>query len=74
MELTILGSGGCMVIPRPLCACPVCRQAREKGIPYARSGPAAFLHDAGLLIDTPAEIAPCFVGEEGREKPGRAGH
>ncbi len=57
MRLTILGSGGCMVIPKPLCRCRVCREAREKGIPYARGGPAAFLHDVNLLIDTPAEIA-----------------
>jgi phosphoribosyl 1,2-cyclic phosphate phosphodiesterase len=57
MRLTVLGSGGCMVIPKPLCRCRVCREAREKGIPYSRGGPAAFLHDAGLLIDTPAEIA-----------------
>ena len=45
-----------MVIPKPLCRCRVCREAREKGVPYARSGPAAFLHDIKLLIDTPAEI------------------
>jgi phosphoribosyl 1,2-cyclic phosphate phosphodiesterase len=45
-----------MVIPKPLCRCPVCREAREKGIPYARAGPSAFLHDLNLLIDTPAEI------------------
>jgi len=57
MKWTILGSGGCAVIPKPLCQCPVCREAREKGVPYARSGPAAFLHDMNLLIDTPAEIA-----------------
>jgi phosphoribosyl 1,2-cyclic phosphate phosphodiesterase len=56
MKWTILGSGGCAVIPKPLCQCPVCREAREKGIPYARGGPAAFLHDINLLIDTPAEI------------------
>ena len=56
MKWTILGSGGCMVIPKPLCRCPVCREAREKGIPYARAGPSAFLHDLDLLIDTPAEI------------------
>jgi phosphoribosyl 1,2-cyclic phosphate phosphodiesterase len=46
-----------MVIPKPLCQCRVCRQAREKGIPYARTGPSAFLHDINLLIDTPAEIS-----------------
>ncbi|MFH1625570.1 MAG: MBL fold metallo-hydrolase [Pseudomonadota bacterium] len=45
-----------MVIPKPLCQCRVCQEAREKGVPYARAGPAAFLHDINLLIDTPAEI------------------
>lgn len=57
MKWTILGSGGCMVIPKPLCQCRVCREARNKGVPYARAGPSAFLHDIHLLIDTPAEIA-----------------
>ena len=56
MEITILGSGGCTVIPKPLCQCNICREAREKGVPYARSGPAIFIHDENLLIDTPAEI------------------
>ena len=45
-----------MVIPKPLCQCRVCREARKRGVPYARTGPAAFLHDINLLIDTPAEI------------------
>jgi phosphoribosyl 1,2-cyclic phosphate phosphodiesterase len=57
MELTILGSGGCMVIPKPLCKCRICDEARGKGVPYERTGPSAFLHDENLLIDTPAEIA-----------------
>lgn len=57
MRLTILGSGGCAVIPKPLCQCRVCLEARRKGLPYARTGPSAFLHDISLLIDTPAEIA-----------------
>ncbi|MDY6987797.1 MAG: MBL fold metallo-hydrolase [Thermodesulfobacteriota bacterium] len=57
MELTILGSGGCSVIPKPLCGCPVCEEARRKGAPYERTGPSAFIHDENLLIDTPAEIA-----------------
>ena len=56
MKWTILGSGGCMVIPKPLCRCRVCQEARGKGVPYARAGPSAFLHDINLLIDTPAEI------------------
>ncbi len=46
-----------MVIPKPLCRSRVCQEARKKGVPYARAGPAAFLHDINLLIDTPAEIA-----------------
>jgi phosphoribosyl 1,2-cyclic phosphate phosphodiesterase len=56
MRWTILGSGGCMVIPKPLCRCGVCREARKKGIPYSRAGPSALLHDVNLLIDTPADI------------------
>ena len=56
MKWTILGSGGCMVIPKPLCRCRICQEARRKGVPYARTGPSAFLHDINLLIDTPAEI------------------
>jgi phosphoribosyl 1,2-cyclic phosphate phosphodiesterase len=56
MKWTILGSGGCMVIPKPLCQCKICKEAREKGIPYSRSGPASFLHDINLLIDTPGDI------------------
>jgi len=57
MELTILGSGGCMVIPKPLCECRVCEEARIRGIPFSRSGPSFFVHDVSLLIDTPAEVA-----------------
>ncbi|MGD8984772.1 MAG: MBL fold metallo-hydrolase [Desulfobacteraceae bacterium] len=46
-----------MVIPKPLCQCRVCREARVKGRPYERTGPSAFIHDENILIDTPAEIA-----------------
>ena len=45
-----------MAIPKPLCRCEVCRQARKRGVPYSRAGPSAFLHDIHMLIDTPAEI------------------
>ena len=45
-----------MAIPKPLCECRVCREARYKGVPYERTGPSAYLQDANLLIDTPAEI------------------
>jgi len=56
MRWTILGSGGCTVIPKPLCRCTVCSEARRKGRPYERTGPSAFIHDENILIDTPAEI------------------
>ena len=46
-----------MVIPKPLCKCRVCHEARIKGAPYERKGPSVFIHDENLLIDTPAEIA-----------------
>ncbi len=46
-----------MSIPRPCCDCRVCVEARHRGIPYARGGPSAFLHDLDLLIDTPADIS-----------------
>ena len=45
-----------MVIPKPLCTCRICNEARMKGPPYERKGPAVFLHDEKILIDTPAEI------------------
>ena len=44
-----------MVVPKPLCRCRVCEEARARGWPYERTGPSAFLHDENLLIDTPAE-------------------
>ena len=51
-----LGLWGVHGHPQTLCQCRVCQEARRKGVPYARAGPAAFLHDINLLIDTPAEI------------------
>lgn len=56
MEIEIIGSGGCVSLPRPLCQCGVCIEAREKGRPYARHGCAIFLHDINMLIDTPEDI------------------
>ena len=53
MDITILGSGGNMPTPMPTCDCRVCVEARENGVPYARHGNAAFVHDASLLVDTP---------------------
>lgn len=56
MRLTVLGSGGCMTIPKATCDCEICQEARAKGPPYERTGPAAFIKDQHLLIDAPAEI------------------
>jgi len=57
MNLLVLGSGGCTLTPRPGCTCPVCEEARRKGIPYARTGPSLFLEDINTLFDTPEEIS-----------------
>jgi phosphoribosyl 1,2-cyclic phosphate phosphodiesterase len=54
--IEILGSGGANTTPRPGCVCPVCEQARARGIPFSRSGPGYFLHGPDFLIDTSEEI------------------
>lgn len=55
MRVEVLGSGGAVTIPRPGCGCEVCVEARERGAPYARSGPSVFVHGPDVLIDTPEE-------------------
>lgn len=56
MKMTILGSGGVALSPRPTCECRICREALLKGIPYARTGTSLFVHDSALLFDTPEEV------------------
>jgi phosphoribosyl 1,2-cyclic phosphate phosphodiesterase len=56
VRIEFLGTGGAGTTPRPLCACPICVEARAKGVPYSRSGPSVFVHGPDLLIDTPEEI------------------
>lgn len=56
MRIEFLGTGGAITTPRPLCGCRVCAEAREKGVPYSRSGPSLFVHGPNVLIDTPEEI------------------
>jgi phosphoribosyl 1,2-cyclic phosphate phosphodiesterase len=56
MEIEIIGSGGAVAIPRPGCHCRVCDEARQKGVPYSRGGPATFVHGADILFDTPEDI------------------
>ncbi|MFC1511444.1 MBL fold metallo-hydrolase [Candidatus Margulisiibacteriota bacterium] len=56
LGIEFLGSGGSVTIPKPLCDCRICVEARRKGIPYSRSGPSIFVHGPNILIDTPEEI------------------
>ena len=57
MKFIVIGSGGCVCTPKPLCQCQVCVQARAKGYPYARCGCSLYLEDVSLLVDTPEDIA-----------------
>jgi phosphoribosyl 1,2-cyclic phosphate phosphodiesterase len=56
MKIEFLGSGGAFTTPRAGCFCPICKEAREKGVPYSRTGPGVFVHDLNLLIDTSEQI------------------
>lgn len=56
MKFTIIGSGGCVALPKPLCKCKICKEAREKGKPYSRFGCSLFLDDLNLLVDTPEDV------------------
>jgi phosphoribosyl 1,2-cyclic phosphate phosphodiesterase len=56
MKFIIIGSGGCVSIPRALCQCKVCTEARQKGAPYSRYGCSIYLEDVSLLVDTPEDI------------------
>lgn len=56
MRVEFLGTGGAITIPRALCSCRVCVEARERGVPYSRGGPSVFVHGPDVLIDTPEEI------------------
>ncbi|MDF2883105.1 MAG: hypothetical protein K0R54_3662 [Clostridiaceae bacterium] len=56
MKFTVIGSGGCVALPKPLCQCSVCKEAREKGKPYSRLGCSLYVHDLKLLVDTPEDI------------------
>ena len=56
MQVEFLGAGGAITTPRPACTCRVCAEAREKGVPYSRTGPSLFVHGPDVLIDTPGGI------------------
>jgi phosphoribosyl 1,2-cyclic phosphate phosphodiesterase len=56
MNLSFLGSGGSVAIPRPFCSCITCTKARVNGVPWARTGPSLFVANEEILFDTPEEI------------------
>lgn len=56
MKIEFLGSGGAITTPQLGCQCRVCVEARNRGVPYSRTGPSVFVHGPDLLIDTPEEI------------------
>lgn len=56
MKITILGSGGAIPTPRPLCPCSVCKEAREKGAPYKKNSSSIFFDDINTVIDCPEDI------------------
>lgn len=56
MNIKILGSGGCVSLPRATCSCKICKEARLKGEPYKRTGCSLFIKGINILIDTPEEI------------------
>jgi phosphoribosyl 1,2-cyclic phosphate phosphodiesterase len=56
LRVEFLGTAGAIPMPRPLCSCRVCVEARDRGVPYSRSGPSVFVHGPDVLIDTPGEI------------------
>ena len=55
MKFKILGSGGAMPIPRPLCQCKLCVLARKTS-KYKRNSSSAFIQDINTLIDCPEDI------------------
>jgi len=57
MKFLIVGSGGCVCLPKPLCQCKICVEARLKGGRYKRYGCSLYLEDIALLVDTPEDIA-----------------
>lgn len=70
MKLLILGSGGCQPPPRPGCMCRVCKEARDKGIPYYRTGPSLYLPEQNILFDIPEDLRE----QLNREKIGYVKH
>ena len=67
MDVEFLGTAGATTTPRPGCFCRICVEARERGVPYARTGPSTFVHGPGVLFDTPEESSYQLARAEIRE-------
>ena len=70
MRVEFLGTAGAFSIPKPLCGCRVCSEARANGVPYSRAGPAVFVHGPDVLIDTPEEMKAALNRSHVREIAG----
>jgi len=55
VNVEFLGTAGASTTPRAGCDCRICVEAREKGLPYSRTGPSVFVHGPDVLVDTPEE-------------------
>ncbi len=58
LRIEFLGTGAALPLPLPACDCAMCAEARGRGVPFSRNGPALFVHGPDLLIDTPEDIVP----------------
>jgi phosphoribosyl 1,2-cyclic phosphate phosphodiesterase len=66
MRVTLLGSGGALVAPRPTCRCRVCADARANP-EHRRGGPCLYVHDGAILVDAPEDVLP-MLGRAGVEQ------
>jgi phosphoribosyl 1,2-cyclic phosphate phosphodiesterase len=56
MQVTILGSAGNIPIPRPLCNCNVCQEARSLKNKHKRCLASLYIDEIRTLIDCPEDI------------------
>jgi phosphoribosyl 1,2-cyclic phosphate phosphodiesterase len=58
MKIIILGSGGFLPTPLPLCSCGICKNTPK------RTGPSIYFPELELLIDTPENIYEKFINSD----------
>lgn len=67
MKTIILGSGGAIPTPRPLCQCNLCVKARKEGSPYKRNSSSFYIEDIKTLIDCPEDISDSLNSNDIKE-------